>query len=233
MAPLDKTLETVEQVARDGGLPVMVFDLDSTLFNTAGRHLAIVQAFAEQHPSVRTVADQLSHGDFGWHVDQPLRDRGVDEPVLEALRGFWFERFFHDDWLHHDHAAKGGPEFVRQAHQRGALIYYLTGRDAVGMATGTTRALQQRGYPFYTGRTVLHLKPSFEMEDTAFKDQAMADIRSHGGQVVATFENEPGNANLFLQHFPDAVHYLVGSVCNPESPDPHDHVVRIPDFVPR
>ena len=230
MTTLEQTLKDVERVAATGALPVLVFDLDSTLFNTAGRHLAILRAFADEHRELLPIAESLRVEDFGWHVDAPLRRHGVGEPLLEKLRAFWFKRFFHDDWLHHDHPAPGGPGYVQEVYRRGALVYYLTGRDVGGMARGTAAALIQCGYPFFSGRTILHLKPKFDMPDAAFKDAAMQDIRSHRGQVIATFENEPGNANLFLSSFPQATHFLVGNVCSPESPDGDPSLVRIPDF---
>jgi len=231
MSTLDHVINTVRAVRQAGQLPVIVFDLDSTLFNTSGRHLAIVQAFAEQQPAVAEVVSTLGLDDFGWHVDAPLARRGVAETHLVALRAFWFERFFHDDWVGHDLAQKGGPEFVQEVHREGALVYYLTGRDVGGMARGTAQALLSQGYPFFTGRTVLHLKPHFDLDDVVFKDQATADIRSHGGQVVATFENEPGNANLFLDNFPQANHFLIGKVRSPTSPQPRPEIIEIADFV--
>jgi hypothetical protein len=49
--------------------------------------------------------------------------------------------------------------------------------------------------------------------------------------VVATFENEPGNANLFLDNFPQASHFLIGKVRSPTSPQPRPEIIEIADFV--
>jgi len=231
MATLTDLLQRVEAVVSDGGHPIIVFDLDSTLFDTAGRHLAILRAFAEQAPQIRPIVDELGLSDFGWHVHAPLRTRGVDDPALfKALERFWFDRFFHDDWVGHDHPAAGAPEFVRACWERGCTAYYLTGRDAPNMATGTVRALQKSGFPMFSGRSLLHLKPDFKMPDAPFKQDAIHAIRQLQGTVVATFENEPGNAKMFMDAFPEAVHYLVGSVRSPESPEPDPALVQVPDF---
>ena len=234
MPTLDAVLDQIGSLSAEGELPVVVFDLDSTLFNTAGRHLAILRAFADEEPHVRSLVDELSLQDFGWAVEEPLLARGFDHaPTLERLRSFWFDRFFDGDWVGHDHPAEGAVDYVQEAWRRGALIYYLTGRHVGGMDAGTARALANRGFPFWHGRTVLHLKPDFHTPDKPFKDQAIQAIRSHRGEVVATFENEPPNANLFLSAFPEAHHFLVGDVCHPggEAPDPR--LIKIPDFVPR
>ncbi len=76
----------------------------------------------------------------------------------------------------------------------------------------------------------MHLKPNFDMKDKPFKEAAMEDIRSHRGEVVATFENEPGNANAFLEAFGDADHYLVGGVHSPEAEAPDSRLLLIRDF---
>jgi hypothetical protein len=69
------------------------------------------------------------------------------------------------------------------------------------------------------------------MNDRAFKDDALADIRSYQGEVVATFENEPGNANMFLRAFPDALHFLLLTICSPEADAPASSLVQSADFV--
>ena len=166
MPTLEAVLHRIDHLVGSGSLPVVVFDLDSTLFDTAGRHLAILRAFAEEQPHVRSLVDDISLQDFGWGVDEPLRARGFDDaPTLQALSAFWFERFFDGDWVGHDHPAEGAVEYVNEVWRRGALVYYLTGRHVDGMDAGTAKALTDRGFPFWTGRTVLHLKPDFHMPD--------------------------------------------------------------------
>lgn len=221
-------------VARDR-LPVVVFDLDSTLFDTAGRNLRILREFAEasaeRHPGLAEHVGAVKIGDLGWSVVEPLQRRGFAEPeVLELLLAFWKERFFSNDYLLHDQPAPGAVSFVNGCHDRGALVYYLTGRHVGGMEIGTVRALTNHGFPFWRGRCSLHLKPSFSLPDRPFKEQAIRLVRSYHGDVVATFENEPGNANVFLAGFPEALHFLYGTVRSPEAEDPHADLVAIHDF---
>jgi hypothetical protein len=219
-----------------GRLPICVFDLDSTLFSTAPRNLAILREFVThhcgEHPHLSDIAERIGLDDMGWNVHQDLRRFGVeDAALLERLQAFWFERFFTDDYLAHDEPVPGAPEFVLRCHARGALIYYLTGRHVGGMEVGTVRSLGRKGFPFWRGRCVLHLKPSFEMEDGAFKDDALHDIRSYKGEVVATFENEPRNANMFLREFPGAVNVLLTTIHSPGAEAPAAGLVRTNDFL--
>ena len=51
------------------------------------------------------------------------------------------------------------------------------------------------------------------------------------GAVVATFENEPGNANLFLDAFPDALHFLLLTEHSPEAEAPRPELIQTDDFL--
>lgn len=230
-----RVYDKIDEVVRRDRLPIVVFDLDSTLFDTAGRNLAILrefsEAFADRHPDLADHVGAIRHADLGWSVVEPLQRRGItDKAVLDALLSFWKERFFTSEYVLHDLPAPGAVRFVTGCHARGALVYYLTGRHVGGMEVGTVQALTNAGFPYWRGRCVLHLKPSFTMPDKAYKEQAIGLIRSYHGEVVATFENEPGNANVFLQAFPDALHYLFGTVRSPDGDVPHADLVEIHDF---
>jgi len=233
---LREVLERIDAASSEGALPVTVFDLDSTLFTTGPRNLRILREFAAlgeaRWPGVRAIVSTLESSEIGWGVAECLRSRGLGDPsMLRELRAFWEQRFFTDEYLEDDLPVPGAVEFVTACHSRGALIYYLTGRHVGGMEVGTVRALRSHGFPFWRGRCVLHLKPSFEMSDRGFKDDAHADIRSYRGRVVATFENEPGNANGFLRSFPEALHFLMQTIHSPRAEPPLPELLPSDDFV--
>lgn len=233
-ARLSEVFARIDGSLSQGRLPVVVFDLDSTLFSTSPRNWRILQEFVKEHGAHQGLVEafgRMSLVDMGWNVHEDLRRFGVrDEALLEQLKRFWFARFFTDEYVLTDAALPGAVDFAQACHDRGALLYYLTGRHVGGMEQGTARALTQQGFPFWRGRCVLHLKPSFEMNDRAFKDDALADIRSYRGEVVATFENDPSNANMFLKAFPAALHYLLLTVHPPEAEKPSEQLIRLSDF---
>jgi hypothetical protein len=231
---LKEVLARIDRARTAARLPVVVFDLDSTLFSTAPRNWAILQEFAalSENATLGAKLVGLKPEDIGWNVHECLKARGIgDAPLWAKLQRFWFERFFTDDYVLHDRALPGAAAFVDACHTRGALIYYLTGRHVGGMEVGTVAALRSESFPFWRGRCVLHLKPSFEMSDRAFKDDAIGDVRSYLGEVVATFENEPGNANLFLSAFPEALHFLLMTVHSPGAEAPDPKLIKSDDFV--
>ncbi|HJO26870.1 MAG: hypothetical protein CMK00_05040 [Planctomycetes bacterium] len=232
---LHETFGAIAAIRDAGQLPLVVFDLDSTLFSTAPRNLRILEEFVARHgddePRLREVLASVCLDDMGWNIHDTLMERGLKDPsLLKALRAFWFARFFTDEYVLTDTPTPGAVEFVNHCHDAGALIYYLSGRHVGGMEQGTVRSLTEHGFPFWRGRCVVHLKPTFEMADRAFKDDALADIRSYRSPVAATFENEPGNANLFLEAFPDALHYFLETVHSPEAEVPHADLIRGEDF---
>lgn len=234
-SPLRTVLARIDAcVARDV-LPIVVFDLDSTLFSTAARNFRILTEFVETHgrgdSHLTSIFASLGEQDMRWNVRDDLRRHGfADEALLGRLRDFWASRFFSDRYLLYDRPMPGAVAYVHACHDRGALVYYLTGRHVGGMEIGTVRALTQHGFPFWRGRCVVHLKPSTEMGDRAFKDDALADVRSYRGEVVATFENEPGNANMFLRGFPGALHFLMLTIHSPDAEAPLPELIACKDF---
>ena len=235
-ARLQETFTAIETIREADQLPLTVFDLDSTLFSTAPRNLRILEEFVELHadrePRLREVLETISLEDMGWNINDTLVEHGLNDPaLLKDLRSFWFARFFSDEYLKTDTPTPGAVEFVNRCHDAGALIYYLSGRHVGGMEQGTVRSLTDHGFPFWRGRCVVHLKPTFEMVDRAFKDGALADIRSYRSPVAATFENEPGNANLFLETFPEALHFFLETVHSPDAEAPHPDLIAGPDFL--
>ena len=235
MAVLHEVLARVSRVREAGTLPVVVFDLDSTLIETAPRHLAILRGFVDDRwahdPSLAAVVDTLTPADFRWAVGGPLRQRGLDDPELHrALHRYWAERFFHGDFLEHDTAAPGAVAFVRAVVDRGGFAYYLTARQLPDMGLGTVASLVKLGFPFFDGSTTLQLKPSRHLDDARFKRHAHDAVRALGGEVVATFENEPGHLNALLADFPDALHVRYGHVHSPDAPTPDPAIHHVETF---
>ncbi len=233
MGIIKEVLTRVSACAAADELPVVVLDLDSTLFHTGERHLHILRQFAEQggHGRLGELAAQLTGADFGWGVDGPLRARGFDDAtVLADLMTYWRGWFFRSETVVLDRPAPGAVAFVRSVTEAGGLVYYLTARPAPTMGEGTVQALMSAGFPVLRGRAVLHLKPSEHLSDHRFKGAAITEIRSLRGRVVCTADNEPAHANAFRRAFPVATHLLFGTVRSPGAPAPHSDLVCISDF---
>ena len=219
--------------ARRKERPVCIFDLDGTLYENRPRTLRILHAVAasleSEHRDDASTILALSWQDLAYRVEDSLRPRGVSEVVIDRCIAAWRKRFFTDTACSDDIPLRGAVRFVRQCYDRGATVVYLTGRDIPGMLVGTVRTLRDDGFPVGVPRTELVLKPTFEEPDIAFK-QRMFDALDELGTVLATFENEPGNANKFLARWPSAYSVFVATQWAPGAPPIDDGVVRIADF---
>jgi hypothetical protein len=233
---LREVFALIDSAVAEAVLPVVVFDLDSTLFSTEPRNYRIISEFAAEHgaeyPGLQEMADSMQLADMGWGVLDPFAARGFDPPGFKkAISRYWGKRFFTNDYVISDQPTPGAVGFAQECHRRGALLYYLTGRHVGDMGAGTIQALTEHDFPFWRGRCSLQLKPSFEMADKPFKEAALADIRSNQGRVVATFENEPGNANLFMDAFPGALHFLLETTHSTRAEVPYPELLRSKDFL--
>lgn len=232
-AALLALLECVESRNGQTPPPVVVLDLDSTLYHTEQRHLAIFSDFIAHHcPENAELKDALTWmatvGAF-WNPLDLLEQRGIrDEEVLRLLKRYWRERFFGSDYLRFDQPVAGAPEYVRALHARGAFCYYLTGRAEPSMRAGTVDSLYQHGFPM-DSRTTLHMKGSLREDDLLFKTQAVDDVRRLG-EVVGVFENEPANINLFHTAFPEAIPVFLETLHSPWAPAVLASVFRVPEF---
>ena len=187
---------------------VGVFDLDGCLFDTRIRLVTIFHEFA----SVKGVEGRYfafaERGDFtDWDLKKPLRKYGMPEHEIDAMFkefiDFWWERFFSDEYVAWDDPMPGATDLVQACYARGMHIVYLTGRD-IKMRKGTEQALRRCGFPYGIDRTVLFTKPKFEMEDTAYKMDALEEIAKLG-TVMVSIDNEPANINRMSERFPDAL----------------------------
>lgn len=232
MTVLQDILDRVRAVHDNGALPVVLLDLDSTLFDTGERHRRILAEFAMEHgdPALVELVRTLGPADFGWSVLDPLDARGFgDDSLRKQVMRFWGRAFFSDHYTDLDLPVRGAVGYVRALADAGALCVYLTGRDAPGMGAGTLRMLHRAGLPLLDGFGMVLMKASTRAQDADHKATSLARIRRLG-TVVATFENEPAHSNTFLDAFPEATHVLVGDVHSPSAPDPAPGLHGIDDF---
>jgi len=243
-------LEVLKEVSRRVGdaqahhkKPIVLLDLDSTLYEVGPRTHFIVMEWLEwlesadsrSFPRVMRELRRLEHSHVGYSLKDTFGALGLnadDSEVSQALKSakeFWQSRFFTNHYLRHDRAYPGAAEFVQEVHALGALIVYLTGRDAPGMGTGTIENLIRDEFPWDTGNTHLLLKPAYGLPDLDHKKNAAHFIRSRG-ELVASFENEPANLVAIYELFPEAMHVFVETVSSDHAAPAARGLYRIQGF---
>lgn len=217
-----------------GRPPVAVFDLDGTLMDNRPRTAVILQELArelraEAHGSAE-VLEAARTEELAYLLGDSLKRLGVHHPELvERAEGFWRARFFSDDYLKHDVAVEGAVELVRACHEAGATIVYFTGRDLPLMSLGSFQSLRDLGFPIGVVGTELVCKPDASIPDESFKRDIGPSLRRIG-EVVAAFDNEPGNCNAFVEMYPEAESVFVDTQHLPGAPKLHPRVQVVGDL---
>lgn len=202
-----------------GKTPVVVFDLDHTLFDGRPRTLVILAEFAAsvaaEQPNVARAIGRVALHDVAYLLRDTLANVGItDEATVKAAEAYWKPRFFSDPYAQLDVPIAGAPAYVRDLWTRGAVVVYLSGRNADGMLVGTTTSLQKWGFPVGVRGTQVVLKPRFDEPDDTFKKTSLDAITALG-TVVASFENEPGNLGVMAMKWPDAAAIFLDTDYNP------------------
>ena len=233
-----KLLDDVVARSRKGAgapPPVVVFDLDGTLFDNRPRTLAILHELAAQWGERAPEAAEQLRGarldQLAYLLTDSLANVGVTRTELVGeAELFWRERFFVDAYLRYDVPLVGAVAFAKDCYAAGAQLVYFTGRDLPLMGSGTFSSLRDSGFPIGVVGTELVLKPDAAMPDEAFKRMVGPDL-ARVGDVIAIFDNEPANCNVLGDHFPAAHSVFVDTQHLPGAPPLASSVKVIVDFV--
>ena len=227
-------IERVRRTRQAGQTPVVVFDLDGTLLDNRPRTRAILREVAaswkEARPQLAETLLKLEVEHVVCVLQDSLAPFGVtDEAALDEALAHWRRRFFVDELLHHDVPLDGAVAFARAVYEAGATVLYLTGRDLPNMSLGSWQSLRDQGFPIGVVGTELICKPVFEMSDEVYKTE-QAELVGRLGTVVASFDNEPGNCNVFLRQHPQAASVLLDTQHSPSAPELDPGVTSIKSF---
>ncbi len=234
---LNNILETAKQHIAKQGTFKAVFDLDSTLFDVNPRIRKILNDFGydnavqSRYPEAARVLQNVNDLKKTYKLKDQIIHMGLPRQPEEfyfLLMEFWKKHFFGNDYLKYDEPYEGAIEFVKEIHDLGAKVIYLTGRDVVRMGTGTEAQILQWNLPL-GDRAWLGMKPSKEMDDALFKLEYLQKLPREGVEIWF-FENEPANIELVLK---DATHVKViyfDSYHSETAEPPGAHIPRIISF---
>jgi len=220
--------------------PVLLLDLDSTLYHVESRSHQILKEWladpeSRKFGALRDRIAEIESEHLGYSMLDTFTKFGLSvmepgvEDALSSIGKFWGRRFFTNEYLAYDRAYEGAPEFVREAHELGAEIVYLTGRDEPGMGKGTRERLMADRFPFEIPRTRLLLKQNFKHDDLDHKSKAAEEVRKIGN-LIASFENEAPNLIALSDLFPSGMHVFVDTVMSDRPAPPKAGLYRITGF---
>ncbi len=211
--PLERIRQTVEREVRAGRLPVVVFNVDGTIFDNRPRSQAILRDFVEAGgDSLSEITDSvyaLRADSIDYYVVDSFRGAGIHNLFfLESALKFWADNFFSNQYVRHDVPIGGSVGYLNRLHEAGAMIVYISGRGLPNMLEGTIEALHRAGFPIATSRTLLVMKPTPRENNYEFKRREFARINQLG-RVVAAFENDPRAGEAMARSFPRAEIVLI------------------------
>lgn len=205
-----ETLEQILLVAQKSGAQgLLVFDLDSTVFDNRPRQARIVREFGQAEKLAPLLRCQPWDFTSGWDLRGAVVACGLSQHEADALyprlKAFWQERFFTSEYCKDDIEIVGAPRYLHALDYVKARVIYVTGRHE-GMRAGTEACLERCRMPMpsHGGRVALLMKPRLPDDDDAFKREAHQQLRKMG-TVLAAFDNEPIHINDYARVFPDAL----------------------------
>ena len=232
----ERLVARVRQVSATPVWPVVVFDLDDTLFDTRTRSRLILLNFVEDpkiedsFPNETHLIRTLRASDIGWDTEQSLKNIGItDKDFLAQAVAYWRQGFFSDDFCDLDETLPGAAPYVQRLWRAGAYVVYLTGRLDNLMRRCTISALRQNNFPM-EGHTYLSMKDQKEMGDLEFKKKSLSMI-SGIGQIVGGFDNEPININTMKETFPESLMVYVDTIHSPRPDVPAVNIPWVHDFL--
>jgi len=201
---LQRVLDRVTVAAADGGpVPVVVFGLDGTLFDTRPRTLQILLEYADEVAAddvdLANALRELSAERVHYLLSETLAECGVRHAdVVRDVTSYWRERFHSDEYCGFDDVPFGAVDYVRKIHRAGGSVVYVSGRDVPGMLLGTVTMLRDQGYPIAEPGVQLALKPDATLGNESFKRQVFKRISAEG-DVVAAFHSR-GSICMLARH---------------------------------
>ncbi|MFN7727546.1 MAG: HAD family hydrolase [Bdellovibrio sp.] len=220
---LRQILVRIETLKASGKPSLVVFDLDSTLFDVSTRTQQIMLDFSadsahqERFPESIELLKNLKVASKDWGIKSALIRHGLHthcNDFHEAVSQYWIDRFFSSRYLHFDHPIAGAPDYVWRIKHAGARLVYLTGRDQATMQEASQKVLAVHGFP--PGELVL--KPIKGSDDALFKvgwfDQQ--NLNRYG--ITVFFENEPVNLHEVQARHPEVEIVFVESTHSGKAP---------------
>ncbi|MGZ3779416.1 MAG: HAD family hydrolase [Pseudobdellovibrionaceae bacterium] len=235
---LQRILKNILDLASQEDKSLVVFDLDSTLFDVSPRLERILLDFAasplnqKKFPEQVRLLKNIRTLRSDWGITGAMARVGLDEShpeFLEAVKDYWLKSFFSNHYLQFDCPYEGALEFVKAVETAGAEIAYLTGRDVARMGIGTQEILHKWGFPLHDNAQLV-LKPHLSLDDAQFKTDWFIEADKRNYKKIYFFENEPVNLHHLAQRCPH-VEMIFFESTHAGKAEPPKNIPRIIDFL--
>jgi hypothetical protein len=186
VAYLEATLTEIRRLRREqpGIRPIVVFDLDNTIFETRARTLAALQAIDAAQGTKHFQG--LALEDVGKDGRDAALRAGLSPEAAEQVQKAWLDWFWQGSHFMEDHVFTKVEALVHEASRAGAEVVYLTGR--VNQAA-TLDQLRAAGLPDADVDHVM-CKPAVGANTGAFKGEWLRAKLEDPGVFLGWFMTE-------------------------------------------
>lgn len=192
---MDSLISRFDQALNGQKKPILIFDIDSTIFNVSPRNQDIFDLFCSiysgKNPILHKVSSlvRLSYKD--WGLDPYTNLIGNETELKKSASSFWRKHFFAGTFLSSDQPYNKALELVCFFESKGCEILYLTGRDNHRMREGTLHQLKHWKLPLKKDSDLI-TKPHKGMNDGDYKkSEISALLKKYLGHPIFFFDNEP------------------------------------------
>ncbi len=192
---MESLISRLDQALNGQKKPVLVFDIDSTIFNVSPRNQDIFDLFCSINSSKYPILPKLSSNYRltyeDWGLEPYIQSADTNESLKKDAVSFWKTHFFAGTFLFSDEPYVKAIELIKLLHKKGAVVLYLTGRDNQRMRAGTLAQLKHWLLPLEKDDDLI-TKPHKGMKDGEYKSEALLKIfESYKNHPVFFFDNEP------------------------------------------
>lgn len=228
----DELRRVLEKATAAKASGLLVFDLDSTVFDNRPRQSRIVRELGKAKGLPPLMKCGVEHWTSGWDLKAAMVACGLTDADADALykeaKAFWVDRFFTSEYCVDDVEVPGATSYLHAAVKTGAQVLYVTGRHEA-MRSGTVKCFEKCGMPVPGGAVQLLMKPTLRESDDGYKRDTHARLKGLG-TLVAAFDNEPTHINDYALQFPDAVVIHLATDHSGRPVELHPRTVSVPDF---
>jgi hypothetical protein len=259
-AVIERVVADVRAQAISGArAPVVIFDLDSTLFDNGPRQERIAHEFARDmanDPKIGSEAKKLASfasKNTSFSTSSMLASCGVDvesaagKALIEAYKPYWRARFFTNEYVTSDKAYSNAAAVVSRVYHatddlppaKRVTIVYLSGRHRAYQGKSAADEFTAGMESGTRAALVRDGIPDGDRTAVILKDafaERDEDFKRRAaksiramGRVVAAFDNEPANIAVFVDEFPDAVNVWVRTIDSGRPTHPVKGVFTIGD----
>ena len=224
--------DVLEKARAAGSKGLLVFDLDSTVFDNRPRQSRILREYGTARGLAALAACETEHWNSGWDLKAAMLACGLsaaeaDKHYTDA-KHYWGERFFTSEYCVDDVEVPGAPQYLDAAVKTGAQVVYVTGRHEE-MRAGSVKCMEKCKMPVPGGKVALVMKPTLRESDDIYKLQAHAQLAKMG-TVIAAFDNEPTHANDYAKQFKEATVIHLATDHSGRPVDLLERIISVPDL---